>query len=74
MEISIRKIENGVIWMVFKDADGKEIFTEPLAAALRRHLQPERDIDRMRGDGWNTEQAFKKLELTESLNSELKRA
>jgi hypothetical protein len=74
MKISILEIKNDVIWLVFCDDDDRMIYKQPLAQALRDHLKPERCIDKKRGDGWNTEQAFRKLKLSTYLTAELTRA
>ena len=74
MEITIKEIKDNVVWMVFIDDDGREIWKQPLAHGLREHLKPERELDKLRGDNWNTEQAFRKLKIHDALKSELLRA
>ena len=73
MQINIVEITDGVVWLQF-EYEGKPIYKQPLAAAIRRYLEPEYKIDQARGDGFNAEQAFKKLKISDALKSELKRA
>ena len=72
MDIKLSEVEK-VIWLQF-ESDGVPYYKVQLARVLRDYLEPEYSTDKARGDKWNTEQAFKKVSLLESLKSELKRA
>jgi hypothetical protein len=72
-QIVISRIENNIIWMQFIHK-GKPIYEVPLAQSIRDFLEKEHQIDLARGDGFNTEVAFKKLNISEVLESELLRA
>ena len=73
MKITIVEIIDDVVWLQF-EFEGKAVFKETLASALRGHLAPQYESDKARGDGWNTDQAFRKMKIAESLRAELKRA
>ena len=74
MKITILEIKNDVIWLVFCDDNDSMIYKQPLAQALRDHLEPQYNKDKERGDGFNTEQAFRKIAIKDALMKELKRA
>ena len=66
-------LEDKINWLTFYH-EGQAIYKETLAQALRDCLKPEYEADMARSDGYNTEQAFKKVEILEALRAELKRA
>ena len=73
--ITIAEIVDDVVWIQL-NIDGKPVFKEPLAAALRQYLEAgaAHAKDAARGDGWNTETAFEKVKISAALDSELMRA
>jgi len=73
MKITISEIVDDVVWLQFEH-EGKPIYKVPLAQAIRDYIEPQYREDVFRGDGFNTEQAFKKLAIDKALQSELHRA
>lgn len=71
--IVIAEIIDNVVWMQFEH-DGRPVFKVPLAQCIRDYLEPACKKDIAKGDGFSTEQAFKKLVISEAFESEIIRA
>ena len=72
MHIQLSEVDD-VLWLQF-ESDGVPYYKVQLARVMRDYLKPEYEIDKARGDGWNTDQAFRKVSFLTSLKNELKRA
>lgn len=67
------EIIDSAMWIQYEE-NGSSVYTAPLALSIRTFLEPEYKEDTNRGDGFNTEQAFKKMEINKAFRHELDRA